>query len=151
MTWEAMYEEEILELVGAAWGAMTAAQKQIWEKVKISPEKWPIDCDLNELDVVEDNVDIDEDEISVEDTFDIDEDEIREEDTLDIDEDEIGFWVVAVFENTVLWYNDREEGFNLSKYRPYGTIAQYGNKQDDLEVAFQKAIDTGLIPSMLEP
>ena len=123
MTWEATFEEEILELVGAAWGVMTAEQKLIWEKVKIPPEKWPADFDLSEFYVVEDIV--------------------------DVDEDVSGFWVVAVFESTVLWYNDIEEGFNLSNYRPYGYIAQYGNKQDDLEVAFQQAIDAGQIPSEL--
>jgi len=43
-----------------------------------------------------------------------------------------GFWVVAVFGNRVLYYNDIEEGFNISLYSSYGEIAEYSCEQSDL-------------------
>jgi hypothetical protein len=52
-----------------------------------------------------------------------------------------GFWVVAVFGNFVLWYNDIEDGFNLSMYQTYGTIDDYWCNQDRLEVAVQDVIN----------
>ncbi len=33
-----------------------------------------------------------------------------------------GFWVVAVMEDRVLWYNDIEDGFNVSRFVTLGTI-----------------------------
>jgi hypothetical protein len=48
-----------------------------------------------------------------------------------------GFWVVAVIGNTVVWYNDIEDGFNRSGYTEYGTIDSYWCNQDDLEWAIQ--------------
>lgn len=36
-----------------------------------------------------------------------------------------GFWVVAVFYNRVIYYNDIEEGFNISTFKEDGTIAEY--------------------------
>ena len=44
-----------------------------------------------------------------------------------------GFWVVAIIGNTVIWYNDIEEGFNTSNYERYGVINEYWCNQDDLE------------------
>ena len=44
-----------------------------------------------------------------------------------------GFWAVAVFGQTALWYNDIEEGFNRSTYTNYGVIDQYWCNQDQLE------------------
>lgn len=35
-----------------------------------------------------------------------------------------GFWVVAVFGNAVVFYNDIEEGFNVSIYQTYGHIRE---------------------------
>ncbi|RYZ40553.1 MAG: hypothetical protein EOP49_29460 [Sphingobacteriales bacterium] len=43
-----------------------------------------------------------------------------------------GFWSVAVFGNKVLYYNEYEEGFNVSRYTSYGTIAEYHSNQNDL-------------------
>lgn len=43
-----------------------------------------------------------------------------------------GFWVVALLGKVVIWYNDIEEGFNVSKYNDYGIIAEYGCSQDEL-------------------
>jgi hypothetical protein len=36
-----------------------------------------------------------------------------------------GFWVVAIFGHKVLYYNDIEEGFNISPYHKYGVIDDY--------------------------
>jgi hypothetical protein len=33
-----------------------------------------------------------------------------------------GFWVVAVMGNRVLWYNDIEDGFNVSRFQTEGSI-----------------------------
>jgi hypothetical protein len=44
-----------------------------------------------------------------------------------------GFWVVAVAGHTVIWYNDIEEGFNISRYRKFGEIGEYFSNQDDLD------------------
>ena len=45
-----------------------------------------------------------------------------------------GFWVVGLIGQTVLWYNDIEEGFNRSQYSTLGTIDDYWCNQDELEV-----------------
>ena len=58
-----------------------------------------------------------------------------------------GFWVVAILGNTVLWYNDIEEGFNLSRWKSFGHINEYHCNQDRLEVSLQRLIgslDSGL-------
>lgn len=46
----------------------------------------------------------------------------------------IGFWAIAVIENRVLWYNDIEEGFNVSNFTEPGTIpsTEYWCNQDEL-------------------
>jgi len=44
-----------------------------------------------------------------------------------------GFWVVAIFGNAVVYYNDIEEGFNLSPYDTYGHISEYGCEQSELD------------------
>jgi len=36
-----------------------------------------------------------------------------------------GFWVVAICGKKVVWYNDIEEGFNISIYHTYGEIQDY--------------------------
>ncbi|WP_230141937.1 hypothetical protein [Pedobacter sp. Bi36] len=36
-----------------------------------------------------------------------------------------GFWVVAIFGNAVVFYNDIEDGFNISPYAAYGQISEY--------------------------
>ncbi|CAH0141395.1 MULTISPECIES: hypothetical protein [unclassified Pedobacter] len=44
-----------------------------------------------------------------------------------------GFWVVAIFGNTVVYYNDIEEGFNVSTYQTYGHISEYWCEQSELD------------------
>ena len=52
-----------------------------------------------------------------------------------------GFWVVAIIGNTVVWYNDIEEGFNHSKYHNYGEIDDYWCNQDELEWVIQNILN----------
>jgi hypothetical protein len=44
-----------------------------------------------------------------------------------------GFWVVAICGYRVIWYNDIENGFNISRYNKYGEIDQYWCNQSSLE------------------
>ena len=44
-----------------------------------------------------------------------------------------GFWVVGVLGQRVLWYNDIEDGFNVSEYSEFGTIDHYGANQSELQ------------------
>lgn len=53
-----------------------------------------------------------------------------------------GFWVVATTDQTVIWYNDIEEGFNVSPYTVHGTIDEYRCNQDELEIALQACTGT---------
>lgn len=48
-----------------------------------------------------------------------------------------GFWIVALMEDRVLWYNDIEEGFNVSHFVERGTIpsTEYWCNQDELRWA----------------
>ncbi|WP_027386493.1 hypothetical protein [Chryseobacterium gregarium] len=39
-----------------------------------------------------------------------------------------GFWIVAIFSGKVIWYNDIEEGFNISEFEKLGEISEYGCK-----------------------
>jgi hypothetical protein len=48
-----------------------------------------------------------------------------------------GFWVVGIIGNRVVWYNDIEDGFNVSRFREYGEIAEYWCNQDELEETIQ--------------
>ncbi len=43
-----------------------------------------------------------------------------------------GFWAVGVFGHQVLWYNEIEEGFNLSRFTIYGKIDDLWCNQDEL-------------------
>lgn len=38
-----------------------------------------------------------------------------------------GFWVVAVMQDEVVWYNDLEDGFEMSRYTRAGVIDEYWN------------------------
>lgn len=44
-----------------------------------------------------------------------------------------GFWAVGVIGQTVIWYNDIEEGFNRSRYSVHGAIDDYWCNEDELE------------------
>ena len=46
-----------------------------------------------------------------------------------------GFWVVGICGKQVIWYNDIEDGFNISAYKAYGKIDEYWCNQDDLATA----------------
>lgn len=52
-----------------------------------------------------------------------------------------GFWVVALLGETAIWYNDIEEGFNLSHWTRYGVIDEYWCNQDKLEWTMQDLLD----------
>lgn len=52
-----------------------------------------------------------------------------------------GFWVVAIVGNSVIWYNDIEEGWNRSTYKCFGRIEDYYCNQDNLEWQIQNVID----------
>jgi hypothetical protein len=52
-----------------------------------------------------------------------------------------GFWVVAIIGGKVIWYNDIEDGFNLSSYCVMGKIADYVCNQDELELAVQHVLN----------
>ena len=41
-----------------------------------------------------------------------------------------GFWVVAIIGNEIIWYNDIEEGFNISDFKVEGKIEEYFAEQD---------------------
>ncbi len=43
-----------------------------------------------------------------------------------------GFWVVGIIGMQVIWYNDIEDGFNVSRYVREGRIEEYWCNQDDL-------------------
>ena len=43
-----------------------------------------------------------------------------------------GFWVVAVIGKTCIYYNDIEDGFNVSSYETFGRIDNYKCSQCDL-------------------
>ncbi|MBE9597876.1 hypothetical protein [Pedobacter sp. MC2016-24] len=43
------------------------------------------------------------------------------------------FWVVAIFGNAVVFYNDIEEGFNVSTCQTYGYISEYWCEQSELD------------------
>ena len=44
-----------------------------------------------------------------------------------------GFWVVAVIGDRCFWYNDIEDGFNISRYQAMGQIDEYGCNQTELD------------------
>ena len=43
-----------------------------------------------------------------------------------------GFWVVAVLGQECLWYNDIEDGFNVSRFEVFGRIPDYWCNQAEL-------------------
>jgi hypothetical protein len=44
-----------------------------------------------------------------------------------------GFWAVGILGQRVVWYNDIEEGFNISRYEHHGVISDYRCSQDELQ------------------
>ena len=43
-----------------------------------------------------------------------------------------GFWVVAICGRNIIWYNDIENGFNISTYSNYGKIDEYICNKDQI-------------------
>ena len=43
-----------------------------------------------------------------------------------------GFWIVAIFGKSVIYYNDIEEGYNVSSFTNYGEIDEYAVNQFEL-------------------
>ncbi len=52
-----------------------------------------------------------------------------------------GFWAVALLGQTVVWFNDIEDGFNRSHYTNHGTIDAYWCNQDQLEQTIQHLLN----------
>lgn len=52
-----------------------------------------------------------------------------------------GFWAVAVCGRRIIWYNDIEDGFNISTYKEYGTFSDYWCNQDWLLQSVQRLYD----------
>jgi hypothetical protein len=52
-----------------------------------------------------------------------------------------GFWVVAIFGKHVIWFNDIEDGFNISSYQAHGAIADYWANQDTLGHVIQRVLN----------
>jgi hypothetical protein len=52
-----------------------------------------------------------------------------------------GFWVVGLIGRRVIYFNDIEEGFNISDYKTYGTIDNYFCNQNKLVWAIQELFD----------
>ena len=98
MTWEPISKEDLRELLNVSF---TKEQKQLWDSIRIVPEKWKEDVHGAEGN---------------------------------------GFWVVGIYNKNVIWYNDIEEGFNISPYTTLGKIDEYGCEQDELNWALDKLI-----------
>ena len=45
----------------------------------------------------------------------------------------IEFWVVGLAGKTAIYYNDIEEGFNISGFKTYGHLDDTGYEQDELQ------------------
>lgn len=57
---------------------------------------------------------------------------------VELGEEGNGFWAVAIIGNQVIWFNDLEEGFNISTYSNYGKIGEYNAEQDELQWTIRK-------------
>jgi len=52
-----------------------------------------------------------------------------------------GFWIVAICGTKVIWYNDIEDGFNISDYETYGIINGYYCNQEELSSSVTRLYD----------
>jgi hypothetical protein len=52
-----------------------------------------------------------------------------------------GFWVVGIYGQKVIWYNDIEGGFNRSRWSTPGRLDEYWCNQDQLEWTVQHVIN----------
>jgi len=101
--WAPIAEAALRDRVAQGVARMSAAQKRLWEIVRVDPQKW------------------------------------QQHPYGDAGG---GFWVVAIVGQTVIWYNDVEDGFNRSRYSVYGQIDDYWCNQDELEVAIDFLMST---------
>jgi hypothetical protein len=66
-----------------------------------------------------------------------------------------GFWIVGLIGNNVIYYNDIEEGFNVSNWSSYGLIDEYYCNQDELHWTINKLLqainNSGQIEGRLGP
>jgi hypothetical protein len=60
-----------------------------------------------------------------------------------------GFWVVGIIGMRVVWFNDIEDGFNISHYESPGTISEYWCNQDELNHTICQLL--GLLQAGTEP
>lgn len=62
-----------------------------------------------------------------------------------------GFWIVAICGSRVIYYNDIEEGFNISEFRVAGSIAEYFANQDSLHWTIEDLFDLTRFESRMTP
>jgi hypothetical protein len=58
-----------------------------------------------------------------------------------------GFWVVGIIAMRVVWFNDIEDGFNVSRYTTPGLIDEYWCNQSELQHTIHsllRQIETGV-------
>lgn len=57
-----------------------------------------------------------------------------------------GFWAVGLVGKKVIWYNDIEEGFNISPYTAFGRIDAYESEQLQLNQIIQRVFTDNITP-----
>lgn len=65
-----------------------------------------------------------------------------------------GFWVVGVIGRRAIWYNDIEDGFNVSRYSKTGTLRDYLCNQGGLQPVLWDLlhlIESGEMPGAFGP
>jgi hypothetical protein len=65
-----------------------------------------------------------------------------------------GFWAVAIVGARVVWFNDIEDGFNVSRYTTPGFISEYWCNHDELQhtiYSLLRQIETGKSRGRLGP
>lgn len=102
MEWKAITEEQLWDDLNSSEARMSREQRNLWEVIRILPEKWKQVPWGNEGE---------------------------------------GFWVIAIYGRTAIWYNDIEDGYNRSSYSECGVINEYRCNQDNLEWTLQHILD----------
>ncbi|WP_334125706.1 hypothetical protein [Empedobacter brevis] len=51
---------------------------------------------------------------------------------------EENFWVIAQYQHYIIWYNDIEEGFNLSRFKTNGQILEYAASNNELSFTIKE-------------
>jgi len=62
-----------------------------------------------------------------------------------------GFWVVGLIGKKVIYYNDIEDGFNVSDFENHGTIDEYVCNQDKLTLTIKELFDLGKSDRQINP